>query len=82
MSVDIGLVSPPQRAYNHHRPPLALMLLASFLKKNGITTGIIDPKSKKEVFGPQKTIIMNQILQQIDELNPKIIGIVRKSIIL
>ncbi len=74
-SVDICLVSPPQRAYNHHRPPLALMLIASFLEKHEIKTEIIDPKSDKEVFGPQKTIIVNQILQQINELNPKIVGI-------
>lgn len=75
MPVDICLVSPPQRAYNHHRPPLALMLLASFLKKNGIKTEIIDPKSKREVIGPQRTVIVNQILQQVNELNPKIVGI-------
>lgn len=75
MSVDVCLISPPQRAYNHHRPPLALMLIASFLEKRGIKTEIIDPKSEKEVFGPQKTIIVNQILQQINELNPKIVGI-------
>ncbi len=75
MCVDVCLVSPPQRAYNHHRPPLALMLLASFLEKNGIKTEIIDPKSTKEVYGQQKSIIVNRILQQIDELNPRIIGI-------
>ena len=74
-SVDICLVSPPQRAYNHHRPPLALMLIASFLEKHEIKTEIIDPKSEKDVFGPQKTIIVNQILQQIDDLNPHIVGI-------
>lgn len=75
MSLEVCLVSPPQRAYNHYRPPLALMLLASFLEKNGIKTEIVDPKSKKEVFGQQKSIIINKILHQIDELNPKIVGI-------
>lgn len=75
MSMDICLISPPQRAYNHYRPPLALMFLASFLEKNGIRTEIIDPKSKKEVIGEQKSKIAHQILQQIDELNPKIIGV-------
>ncbi len=31
MSIDICLVSPPQRAYNHYHSPLSLMLIASFL---------------------------------------------------
>lgn len=75
MSIDICLVSSPERAYNHYRPPLALMFLASILGKKGIKTAIIDPKSKDGVSGKQKNIIVNQILHQIDEFDPKIIGI-------
>lgn len=75
MPTDICLVSPPKRAYNHYRPPLALMFLASYLGKKGIKTEIIDPKSEKEVLGTQKTIIVNQILKKVGELNPKIIGL-------
>ncbi|MBU0633735.1 MAG: B12-binding domain-containing radical SAM protein [Candidatus Omnitrophica bacterium] len=36
------LISPPSRAFNHYRPPLALMHLAGYLKKQGIATKIID----------------------------------------
>lgn len=75
MSVDICLVSPPRRAYNHYRPPLALMFLASYLEKNSIKTAIIDPKSKKEVYGLQKEIIINEILYQVNKLKSKIVGI-------
>lgn len=75
MNVDVCLVSPPRRAYNHHRPPLALMLLASILEKNGIRTEIIDPKSEKAVVGRQRDIIVKYILKQIEKLNPRIVGI-------
>ncbi|VVB86551.1 Ribosomal protein S12 methylthiotransferase RimO [uncultured archaeon] len=75
MGIDVCLVSPPKRAYNHHRPPLALMLLASVLEKNGIRTGIIDPKSEKDIVDRQHDIIMEYILEQIGKLNPGIVGI-------
>ena len=75
MTVDICLVSPPQRAYNHYRPPLALALLSSFLKKNEIEVEIVDPISKQPIFGQQKKVIVDQIIRKIDELNPDIVGI-------
>lgn len=74
-SVDICLLSPPQRAYNHHRPLLALMFIASFLEKKGIKTEIVDPHSSEKVYGQKKAIITDQILKEIDELNPPIVGI-------
>ena len=36
------LISPPSRVFNHYRPPLALMYLAGYLKKNNIAAKIID----------------------------------------
>ena len=38
----VMFVSPPSRAFNHYRPPLALMYLSGFLKKQGISTKIVD----------------------------------------
>ncbi len=75
MGIDVCLVSPPKRAYNHHRPPLALMLLASALEKNGIRTEIVDPKSETAVVGSQHDKIVGCILKQIEKLNPGIVGI-------
>ncbi|MBU1043329.1 MAG: B12-binding domain-containing radical SAM protein [Candidatus Omnitrophica bacterium] len=42
-------VSPPSRAFNHYRPPLALMYLSGYLKKQGIQTEIIDCIIKDQV---------------------------------
>ena len=75
MPVDICLISPPQRAYNHNRPPLALMLLAAYLFKNGISVEIADPKSEAGVSGEIKDNIVNQILKQIEGGKPRIVGI-------
>lgn len=75
MSIDICLVSPPQRAYNHYRPPLSLMLIASFLEKKGIKTEIIDPKSIEPVFGYIRDIVADKILHEISQFNPRIVGI-------
>ena len=75
MSIDLCLVSPPQRAYNHYRPPLSLMLIASFLEKNGIETEIIDPKSSEPVLEHNKDIIVNEIMLHVERLDPKIVGI-------
>jgi len=38
----IALLSPPSRIMNHFRPPLALMYISGYLKKNGIASKIID----------------------------------------
>lgn len=75
MPIDICLISPPQRAYNHNRPPLALMLLASHLLKNGLSVEIADPKSEASVSGEIKDNIVNQILKQIEGGKPCIVGI-------
>ena len=63
--IDVCLVSPHKRIYNHHRLPLALIFITSFLERNGIKTKIVDPHSETDVIGPQKTIIVSYILQQI-----------------
>ena len=75
MSVDVCLVSPPQRAYNHNRPPLALMLLASYLLENRVSVEIADPKSEIAISGEVKNNIVNQILKQIENGKPRIVGI-------
>ena len=51
MGTEVCLISPPKRAYNHHRPPLALMYLASALERGGISSSIIDPISFSDVSG-------------------------------
>ena len=40
--MDVSLVSPPSRSAIHYRPPLALMYLSSFLRREGIETEIVD----------------------------------------
>lgn len=75
MPVDICLVSPPQRAYNHHRPPLALMFLAAFLEKQRIDARIIDPIAKHEVFGESKIAIEDKIIEEAVKFAPPIVGI-------
>lgn len=43
------LLSPASRAFNHYRPPLALMCLAGFLKKEGVFARIVDIPFEKQV---------------------------------
>ena len=75
MSVDICFVSPAQRAYNHHRPPLALMFLAAYLEKLGINTKIIDPIAKYKVSVEVKRVIEYKIIEEVTKFAPLIVGI-------
>lgn len=47
--MNVVLLSPPSRVMNHYRPPLALMYLSGFLKKNGVSSKIIDITLKKQI---------------------------------
>lgn len=71
---DICLISPPSRAYNHYRPPLALMLISSYLSKNGVDTRIIDFKSDTGDETDRKRIISG-ILEKVRECSPLIVGL-------
>ncbi len=77
------LVSPPSRAINHYRPPLALMYLSGYLKKHGIDTEIIDVTIKGQIrdkafYADKKKCLSeveNKILTWIRSSNADIIGI-------
>jgi len=75
MPAKVCLISPPKRAYNHHRPPLALMYLAAALEKNGISASIIDPVSVSDVSGQRKVEVVDEILKSIERERPQIAGI-------
>lgn len=47
----ITLISPPSRIMSHYRPPLALMYISGYLKKNNIEAKIIDVTFKNQVRG-------------------------------
>lgn len=66
MGIDVCLVSPPKRAYNHHRPPLALMLLASALEKMASGQRLLIPSLKWMSPTSSKNIVEN-ILTQLEE---------------
>lgn len=75
-NMDICLVSPPGRAYNHYRPPMALLYLAAYLSSNNINVSIIDPKSSLWVSTDScKDEIISQIIKNIDDCKPRIVGI-------
>lgn len=77
------LVSPPSRAVNHYRPPLALMYLSGYLKKNGVDAEIIDITIKGQIrdktFYDKKdkclADVENKIISWIRSSNADIIGI-------
>lgn len=79
----ILLTSPPSRVANHYRPPLALMYLSGYLKRNGIHSQIIDITLKEQIrnnaFLLNKaaflTSIEQEILRRIMESKANIIGL-------
>lgn len=71
---NICLISPPGRAYNHFRPPLALMLLSAYLEKNGIRTEIVDVKSETGDEKEKKAIV-SSILEQVKKTGAPIVGV-------
>ncbi|HIF03056.1 MAG TPA: hypothetical protein EYQ84_07090, partial [Nitrospinaceae bacterium] len=50
------LVSPPSRMMNHYRPPLALMYISGYLKKNGIKSQIIDSILEDQIVRDQSFV--------------------------
>jgi radical SAM superfamily enzyme YgiQ (UPF0313 family) len=46
---DIVLLSPPSRAFNHYRPPMALIFLAGYLKHHHLSCKIIDIVEKSSI---------------------------------
>lgn len=79
----IILISPPSRIMNHYRPPLALMYLAGYLKKNGLETKIIDVTFKDQVRdknfykykGGYLLNIEDEIVRRLQTTNTDIAGI-------
>lgn len=77
------LVSPPSRIMNHYRPPLALMYLSGYLKKNGVESEIVDVIFKSQVrnsyFYRNKDSylrgIEDTIIKKINLLDADIVGI-------
>ncbi|MDP2943893.1 MAG: cobalamin-dependent protein [Candidatus Omnitrophota bacterium] len=79
----VVLVSPPSRSVNHYRPPLGLMYISGYLKKNGIDSEIIDIVIKKQIrdkeFNRNKNIFFREVedstIERINLRNADIIGI-------
>lgn len=77
------LLSPASRIMNHYRPPLALMYLSGYLKKNGIDTKIIDITLKnqvrdKEFYKNKDGYLLNgenEIVRQVKSIDTDIVGI-------
>lgn len=75
---EVCLVSTPSRAFNHYRPPMALMYIAAYLEEKGICTNIIDLKLDDPIASPgkkEKEKIANDVIKEILRMNPHIIGI-------
>ncbi|KKL44459.1 hypothetical protein LCGC14_2365480, partial [marine sediment metagenome] len=76
--IDVCLISPPSRAFNHYRPPMALMYISSALENKGVSTGIIDLKPNDPVFGlnkEEKQSIIQTIVDKVVKLQPRYVGI-------
>lgn len=79
----VVLLSPPSRIMNHYRPPLALMYLSGYLKKNGVESEIVDITFKSQIrnktFYENKNNYLleveNEIIKRVDSLGTDIIGI-------
>ncbi|MFH2138270.1 MAG: radical SAM protein [Candidatus Omnitrophota bacterium] len=79
----ILFVSPPSRAFNHYRPPLALMYLSGYLKKQGVAAKIIDciiqDQVRSKSFEKNKdrylTDVRDNMLKQIIEAETDIVCI-------
>ncbi len=82
-NIDVVLLSPPSRSFNHYRPPMALIYLAGYLEHKGIKTKIIDiteiPAVRDKKYFSKITqttaTIKNEIIKQINENYCPIFGI-------
>lgn len=81
--VDITLISPPSRSFNHYRPPMALIFLAGYLDHCGLYSKIIDITEKtvirnKKFFDDiesNTSLIESEILKQVKDTRCDIFGI-------
>jgi pyruvate-formate lyase-activating enzyme len=64
---DIVLLSPPSRAINHYRPPLALMYVAEWYRRQGLQVKIIDPKMTQVVRNKSFWNNKDELLQKIHD---------------
>ena len=79
----VCLISPPSRAINHFRPPVALLYLAGYLEKNGIECDLIDPVLDKQIRDKdfyrnlKATLkdIEREIIEEIEHSQPDVVGI-------
>lgn len=80
---DVLLISPPSRIFNHYRPPLALMYLSGYLKKNGVRASVADVVLYDQVHGPDYQVkavkyreeALRMILAMVSSTKCRIAGI-------
>jgi len=80
---DVVLVSPASRMVNHYRPPVALLYIAGYLRRQGLSVRIIDVPMKETVRTKAfysnllQTLqgIEDQMVQQFKNLRTKVVGI-------
>lgn len=80
---DVLLMSPATRAFNHYRPPLALMYLSGYLKRHGVGAKIIDVIQTHQIrdkhFGENMARyhqeVEDETLSRISQANADIVGI-------
>lgn len=77
------LLSAPSRAFNHFRPPLALMYLAGFLKHHGTAARIVDITQKHQIYNldfarcreDYLAQVENCIMEEVRSTDADIVGI-------
>lgn len=80
---DVALISPPSRMVNHYRPPVALLYIAGYLTRKGISVKLIDVPLKEQIRNKDffKNIdgtlkgVYNKMLEQFKASGSKIVGI-------
>ncbi len=80
----VVLVAPPSRMMNHYRPPLALMYISGYLKKNLVKSQIIDSILEDQIIRDQSFAsnrqsffrkVEDSLISQIKEIETDVIGI-------
>jgi anaerobic magnesium-protoporphyrin IX monomethyl ester cyclase len=80
----VVLVSPPSRMMNHYRPPLALMYISGYLKKNLVKSQIIDSILEDQIIRDQSFAsnrksffrkVEDSLISQIKGIETDVIGI-------
>ena len=74
----VSLISPPTRS-NSRQVPSALIYLAAWLDKEGISNNIIDKKIQRDPFVSVGTAdiehVSNEIIDQIRDTKPMFVGL-------